>query len=207
MSKRFWVLNVVLAGLAVFLAVSLVRDLTHSRSLPQPPAPRRAPAGLPAHEAGESPIAAERLGTYNVIAAKHLFNPARVEGGPAPAAQAVPLPPKPLLLGLVVDGPLSRAYLEDPTTKRVFGYQIGDAVAGGRLEKIAGDRVVITRSDGSMEVLLRDPSKPKPVQPVAPAAQAPPSAGSPPASPGGRLPVPPRPVRRIPTEPSQEVQQ
>ena len=193
----------VLAGVAVFLTVSLVRDLTHSRSLPPPPAPRRAPAGLPAQEAGESPFAGERLGSYNVIAAKHLFNPSRAEGGPAPAAQAVPLPPKPILLGLVVDGPQSRAYLEDPTTKRVFGYQIGDAVAGGRLEQIAGDKVVITRSDGPMEVLLRDPSKPKP---VAPAAQVPPSPGSP-ASPGGRLPIPPRAVRRIPTEPAQEAQQ
>jgi hypothetical protein len=136
-----------------------------------------------------------------VIAAKHLFNPSRAEGGPAPAAPAVPLPPKPLLLGLVLDGPQSRAYLEDPTTKRVFGYQIGDAVAGGRLEKITGDKVVITRPDGPMEVLLRDPAKPRP---VAPAAQAPPSPGFPP---GGRLPIPPRAVRRIPTEPAQEAQQ
>jgi hypothetical protein len=203
LSKRFWVLNLVLAGVAVFLTVSLARDLTHSRSLPQPPAPRRAPSGLPAQGAGGSPITGEQLGSYNVIVAKHLFNPSRAEGGPAAAAQAVPLPPKPLLLGLVVDGPQSRAYLEDPTTKRVFGYQIGDAVAGGRLEQIAGDKVVITRSDGPMEVLLRDPSKPKP---VAPTAQAPPSPGSP-ASPGGRLPIPPRAVRRIPTEPAQEAQQ
>lgn len=199
MSKKFWAVNLVLAGVAVLFAVSLVRDLTHSRSLPPPPAPRRAPAGLPAQDAGESPIAGERLGTYNVIVAKHLFNPSRAEGGPAPAAPAAPLPPKPLLLGLVVDGPKSRAYLEDPTTKRVFGYQIGDSVAGGRLEQIAGDKVVITRPDGAMEILLRDPSKPRP---VTPAAQAPA-----PSSPVGRAPIPPRAVRRIPTEPAQEAQQ
>lgn len=199
MSKKFWAVNLVLAGVAVLFAVSLVRDLTHSRSLPPPPAPRRAPAGLPAQDAGESPIAGERLGTYNVIVAKHLFNPSRAEGGPAPAAPAAPLPPKPLLLGLVVDGPKSRAYLEDPTTKRVFGYQIGDSVAGGRLDQIAGDKVVITRSDGAMEILLRDPSKPRP---AAPAAQAPA-----PSSPVGRAPIPPRAVRRIPTEPGQEAQQ
>ena len=200
MSKRFWVVNVVLAGIAVFFAVSLGRDLTHSRSLPPLPAPRKAPAGLPAQETGESPIAGERLGTYNVIAAKHLFNPARAEGGPAPAAPAAPPPPKPLLLGLVLDGSQSRAYLEDPTTKRVFGYQIGDTVAGGRLEQITGDKVVITRPDGAIEVLLRDLSKPRP-GPLTP--QVAPSATPTP----GRPPIPPRAIRRLPTEQAQEAQQ
>ena len=198
-------MNVVLVGVAVFFAVSLGRDLTHSRSLPPPPAPRKAPAGLPAQETGESPIAGERLGTYNVIAAKHLFNPARAEGGPAPVAPAAPPPPKPLLLGLVLDGGQSRAYLEDPTTKRVFGYQIGDTVAGGRLEQITGDKVVITRPDGTIEVLLRDPSKPRPVS-LTPQAAASPVAPS--ATPiPGRPPIPPRAVRRLPTEQSQEAQQ
>jgi hypothetical protein len=205
-SKKFWAVNLVLAGVAVLFAVSLVRDLTHSRSLPPPPAPRRAPAGLPAQDA-ESPSAGERLGAYNVIAAKHLFNPARAEGGPAPTAPAAPPPPKPLLLGLVVDGKQSRAYLEDPTTKRVFGYQVGDSVAGGRLEQITGDKVVITRPDGAVEVLLRDPSKPRPAAPTAqpaPAASAGPRGDS---LPQGRAPIPPRAVRRIPTEPAQEAQQ
>ena len=71
----------------------------------------------------------------------------------------MPLPPKPILLGVVVDGPASRAYLEDPSTKRVFGYQVGDSVAGGKLEKIADDRIQISRADGVMDVLLRDPTQ------------------------------------------------
>ena len=201
MSKRFWVVNVILVGVAVFFAVSLGRDSTRSRSLPPPPAPRKAPAGLPAQDTAESPIAGERLAAYNVIAAKHLFNPSRTEGGPAPAAPAVPPPPKPLLLGLVIDGPQSRAYLEDPTTKRVFGYQIGDTVAGGRIEQITDDKVVITRSDGAMEVLLRDPSKPRP---VAPTPQAAPGSASPIP---GRPPIPPRAIRASPTNQPQEGQQ
>ena len=214
MSKRLLLVNVVLAAVAAFFAVLLVRDLTHSRPLPGPPAPRRAQAPAPVAEAVESPAAKDKLADYNVIVAKHLFNPLRTEGGSATAATpAAPPPPKPTLLGVVVDGPQSRAYLEDPTTKRVFGYQIGDSVAGGKLDKITDDKVIIVRSDGAMEVLLRDPAKPKPAAaagtPGAPGAPGTtPPAGAPaarqPTTPvPGQPPVPPRATRRLPVEQQQ----
>jgi hypothetical protein len=96
--------------------------------------------------------------------------------------------PKPLLHGVVMDGPRSRAYLEDPAVKRTFGYAVGDTVGGGRLEVIHVDRVVIGRSDGLLEVLLQDPSKPKAPAPAAagPAA-ATPSTGAP--LPAGSMPA------------------
>ncbi len=206
-SKRLLLVNVILAAVAVFFVVSLVRDLTRSRPLPPPPAPRRAQATAPVEEQAQSAIAGEQLAGYNVIVAKHLFNPSRSEGGATAAAvPAAPPPPKPMLLGVVVDGPKSRAYLEDATTKRVFGYQIGDTVAGGRLDQITDDKVVIVRPDGAMEVMLRDPSKPKPAAappagaPGQPAGQQPaaPGAQTPPA--GGRPPVTPRAIRRLPAE-------
>jgi hypothetical protein len=204
-------LNAALAAVAVFFALSLVRDLTRSRLLPPPPAVRRAATPAATEEAAQSALAAEKLADYNVIVAKHLFNPSRTEGAPAPAAAAAPPAPKPLLLGVIVDGPRSRAYLEDPATKRVFGYQIGDTVGGGKLDQITDDKVVIGRSDGPMEVMLRDPSKPKPAPPPS-AAPTPPGAAQPgarvqtPPVPG-RAPVPPRAIRRLPTEETQEGQQ
>ena len=187
MSKRFLIVNVILVGIAALFAVSLVRDLTHVRSLPSFSArPRVAVSPPAAEEAAQSGVAAERLASYNVIAAKHLFNPSRSENVAATtAAPPPPPPPKPLLLGVVVDGPQSRAYLEDAATKRVFSYQIGDTVAGGRLETITDDHVVITRPDGRMEVMLRDPAKPKPASP-APTTQTAP--GAPPQTPGGASP-------------------
>ena len=206
-SKRLLLVNVILAAVAVFFVVSLVRDRSRSRPLPPPPAPRRAQAAAPVEEQAQSAIAGEQLAGYNVIVAKHLFNPSRSEGGATAAAvPAAPPPPKPMLLGVVVDGPKSRAYLEDATTKRVFGYQIGDTVAGGRLDQITDDKVVIVRPDGAMEVMLRDPSKPKPAAtppagaPGQPAGQQPaaPGAQTPPA--GGRPPVTPRAIRRLPAE-------
>ena len=69
-------------------------------------------------------------------------------------------------------------------------YKVGDAVAGGQLEQIEADRVVIRRGEGTFEVLLRDPQKPKPVaaaQPGAPGAQPQPQ---PPGSPRVQAPQP-----------------
>jgi hypothetical protein len=212
LSKRLWLVNLVLVAVAVVFVVSLARDMTRSRPLPPSPPPRRAQGPAPTDEAPPSALAEEKLAAFNVIVAKHLFNPSRSEGGTAPAAPAAPPPPKPTLLGVVVDGPKSRAYLEDATTKRVFGYKIGDTVSGGRLDQITDDKVVIVRPDGAVDVLLRDPSKPKPPeapgqpgtpQPGIPGAQVgrPPVPGQPvPAPVPGQPPITPRALRRLPVE-------
>jgi hypothetical protein len=123
----------------------LVKDYSRKIPLPPAPPPRRAQASATPGETAAPTVADEKLTGYNVIVAKHLFNPSRSEGGPAPTAPAPPPPPKPTLLGVVVDGPKSRAYLEDAVTKRVFGYRIGDSISGGRLDKITDDKVVIVR--------------------------------------------------------------
>ena len=80
------------------------------------------------------------------------------------SADAAPTGPPPLLFGVVAGGGVkSRAYIEDPETKGVHGYQIGDTVAGWRLEQIREDRVVIAGARRAvLEVLLRDPVKPRP---------------------------------------------
>ena len=165
MSKWLIAVNVALASLAIFFAVWLARDLVALRTLPGPPVPRKTAA--PSEETSQDTAAQDRLAAYDVIVAKYLFNPSRTEGRPEQATRpAVPLPPKPTLLGVVVDGSVSRAYLEDPSTKRVSGYHVGDSVAGGKLEKITNDRVQISRPDGLMEIILRDPSKPAPAPPT-----------------------------------------
>jgi hypothetical protein len=210
LSKRLWLVNVVLLAVAIVLVTTLARDLTRSRPLPPAPvAPQRqAQAAAQAEDAQPSPASTEQLAAYNVIVAKYLFNPSRSEGGAAAPAPAAPPPPKPTLLGVVVDGPKSLAYLEDATTKRVFGYKVGDTVSGGRLDKITDDKVVIVRPDGAIDVLLRDPSKPKPVAPQ-PAGPGP-HFGNPPV-PGQAVPaqppVTPRALRRLPVEQRPQPQQ
>ena len=175
MSRRLLVINVALGIVSVVLAVGIFRTLLAKRPLPPPPAPRAVSAPAPA-----APAAAGDVGpsAYEVIAARTLFNPSRSETTAAVVAPAAPVA-KPILHGVVVDGAKSRAFLEDPAFKRVAGYSVGDAVGGGTIQKIADDRVVIVRPEGPFEVLLQDPSKPRPA-PVATVAQAGPAqAGAP----------------------------
>jgi hypothetical protein len=149
-----------------------------------------------------------------MIATRNLFSPTRSEAPPAPEKPAVTLP-KPNLFGVVVRDGGSIAYLEDPLTKRVAGYRQGDSIAGGTVQTISGDRIVLARPDGNVDVRLHDPSKPRPPAPApAPAAGTTPRAapgvppGTPSAVPGtpptaeapvpGRRPLPPNLLRRLP---------
>ena len=154
MPRRLLVLNAVLAILCVVFAVGIVRTLLVKHPVPAPVAQRAAAAPQPTAttEAGDPGMDA-----FGVIAARNLFNPGRRET----AAVAVSVA-KPILHGVVIHGAQSRAYLEDPTAKRVAGYSVGDTMGGGKILKIADDRVVIARPEGLIEVLLQDPSKPRP---------------------------------------------
>jgi hypothetical protein len=155
LSKKILALNVV-GRCGGVLTIWLVRDLAATRPLPS--RRRKAAGGAAIEDTATENAAQDRLTAYNVIVAKYLFSPSRTEGAPEVAKPVVPLPPKPILLGVVVDGPSSRAYLEDPSTKRVFGYQVGDSVAGGKLEKITDDRIQISRSDGATSCSAIRPS-------------------------------------------------
>jgi hypothetical protein len=187
MSGRVRYLNIALGLMGCLLAAGLVRELLAAHPLPPPPPPRAArPIAAPAPAVTPTvPTAA-----YGVIVAKNLFSPSRSE---APAGPVVAAGPKPVLHGVVMDGPKSRAYLEDPVAKRTFGYLVGDTIGGGRVESIAADRVVIGRGDGLVEVLLHDPSKPRST-PSAPAPTAGPSGGTSQAGPAPTAPAPPVPA-------------
>ena len=199
MPKRLLLLNLVLVAAAVVFSVQLARVFTTPR-LPPPPASRQLPPAPSAkEEAAPAPVG---LPAYGVIATKNLFNFTRSET-PAPAAGPAAAVAKLQLFGVVIEEGRNVAFLEDPATKRVFGYKTGDAIAGGQLERIEADRVTIKRGEESIEILLRDPSKPKavasvPAQParptvpgVAPTAPGPPSVQPPPPVPPARRPLPP----------------
>ena len=205
MSGRLRILNTSLGLVACLLAAGLARELLAAHPLPPPSAPRAARPAAATGAAATSTAPPSAAG-YGVIVAKNLFSPSRTE---APAGPVVAAGPKPVLHGVVMDGPKSRAYLEDPLLKRTFGYAVGDTVGGGRVESIAADRVVIGRGEGPLEVLLHDPSKPRaaptsagPAGPGVPAVPAPgaaaPSAAPAPATPAAPAAAarPPEPARR-----------
>jgi hypothetical protein len=188
-SRRLLVINVALGIVSVVLAVGVFRTLLAKRPLPPPSAPRAVSAPPPAAPAAAGDVGP---GAYEVIAARNLFNPSRSETVAAVAAAPVA---KPILYGVVVDGAKSRAFLEDPTFKRVAGYSVGDTVGGGTIQKIADDRVILVRPEGPIEILLQDPSKPR-ATPAATAAPAGPGPARPaPAGPAQVGPAPARPAQ------------
>jgi len=211
MSPKFVLLNLVLGGAAVLFALDLGHEFSGSRPLPLRPAPRPAASGAPKAEAPAQGDAAaarpDQRALYGVIASKNLFSPSRTEGGTGGAGGSAPAStPKPFLHGVVLDDGKSRAYLEEPLSKRIFAYAVGDTVGGGRLEAIRADRVIIGRPEGQVEVMLRDPSKPAAPsvpagQPGAPGVPAPVLRGSPPLPGPTPVPVPAPSVQAGPAAP------
>jgi hypothetical protein len=213
MPKRLVALNVFLGAFAVVFAVLIGREIAFPRRLPPPPEPRLARvAAAPVVAARPAP---EALSAYDVIVSRHLFNPARSDRVFAVDA-AMPVGGRPFLYGVVVDGFQSRAYLQDPVTQHVRGYQIGDAINGWRLEKIGEDRVIMIGPEtGRFEVPLRDPAKPRGAPPAAaplpealpplstpaaPSRATPSPAAAPPTIQGPRTELPPGVPQGIPPQ-------
>ena len=114
-----WSLGIV----SLAFAVGIVRTLLASI-----PCRSRWRGGRPAPYPSRPPVGADSGRGIQVIAAQNLFNPARSETATA-AAVAVR---QAHTHGIVIDGPMSRAFLEDPAVKRVGGYSLGDSVSGGK---------------------------------------------------------------------------
>ena len=158
---------------------------------------------------------------YRDIADQNIFHPERII---PPEKKPEALLPKPefVLFGTLITPDLKVAYLEDkkaPVTtpgrgQRQTALKIGESLSGFRLKEIMTDKVVMTRGEETLQVLLQEPGSSKTregspgVRPPVPTPGAPaptplfsqptrigPSA---PAAPGQR-PVPPGRMPGIPT--------
>jgi len=190
MPRASIVLNAALGLIALLAVAYVVRELR--APAPMPSAARRpAPAPAPVSVTPPPPAPVTPPGGYNVVAARNLFSPTRSESPVSPVAAGAPAVPKPNLYGILLRDGNPVAYLEDPTTKRVAGYRLGDSVAGGTLKQIAADHVVLNRPEGDVSVGLRDPSKPRPAVATAPGQAASPRPAVPGAPPvPGVAPIP-----------------
>jgi len=196
MSRQLIALNAALVLVALLAVGYVVREVR----APTPVPPRRtATAPTPPAVSPQAAPEAAPPGGYNVVASRNLFSPNRSEAPPTPVnpAAAAPPQPKPNLFGVLLRDGAPVAYLEDPTTKRVAGYRLGDAIAGGTVKQIGADHVVLNRPEGEVSVRLRDPSKPRPAAP--PAAGQP--GGPPVAGDRGGAPVASAPDPRAPAAP------
>jgi type II secretory pathway component PulC len=103
---------------------------------------------------------------YDVIATKSLFDPNRAQPTSPEAMAPIPSPaPTVALYGVAISDDTRVAFVQDLATKQILGYRTGDKLAGGQVERIEPDRVVIMRADGPIEVLLRRPKEPQAVVP------------------------------------------
>ena len=224
MFKQLRLVTVLFAAIAVVFVVVIVRELTApSPSLPTVRPPSATTTATPAPSPTPTAPSSAGAGGYAVIASRNLFSPTRTEAPPAPPPAPVVNLPKPNLYGVVLQDGTPIAYLEDPTTKRVARYRIGDAVAGGTLKTISSDSVTLSRPDGQIAVRLHDPTRPRPAAPAAapgapmpgsqptgtpvqrptvfPEGFVPPTMPSPSTIPS-RRPLPPGVLGRVPQQPT-----
>ena len=180
LNRILLIVDAFLVGALVLLALrfhavwTAPADLAATRPDAAGPGDDAAPTASPL-----SPSASLPLSAFSAIATNNLFSPLRTEEPPpspamTPQRHPAPVLPRPRLYGIVLGtegGP--RALLDDPRTRKVTGYTVGDSVGDSRLDEIKPDRVVLRRGSEVFEVLLRDPSKPRPVAAPAPPATAP----------------------------------
>lgn len=200
MPRRYLVVALLLALADGVLIFQVSRVLTAAQPLPASPPPRVSKAGPPVPKGEAAPAPVPPLTTFGNVATKNLFHVDRREAPPPQqAAPLVPPAPKPRLFGVVKTGGGDIAYLEDPTTKKVHGYRVGDQIAGGQVNIIEDDRVKIQRGVETIEVLLRDPAKAQAVAAPGPRPSLPPALR--PGSPTPPTAPRPTPLRRLPPRP------
>jgi len=156
MPRKLLIINALLLAIAGASLTYIVRQLLSP--MPMPSLTRNRPA--PTAAATAEPVPPSQPGAYATVAARNVFSPTRTETPPTATTSASPAV-KPSLFGIVLRDGAPIAYLEDPTTKRVAGYRVGDAMVGGTVQTISADSVVIARPDGNMDVRLRDPGRPR----------------------------------------------
>jgi len=74
-------------------------------------------------------------------------------------------PVKPLLYGVIYGERGWIAYIENPTTRGIAAYRVGDTVAGQTIDAIEEERVVLKGPDGALEIRLSDEKPGAPQRP------------------------------------------
>jgi len=164
MSRPVLALNLSMAGLSVFFSIRV----GHALFTPDLQSPSRIarPIAVTAPRNHDVAPNSHSREVYDVIATRTLFHPNRSEPTRSEAiAQMLPPAPALALYGVVISGDTRLAYVEDLATRQIVGYMTGDKLAGGQVERIEPDRVVIMRADGPFEVMLHRPREPLPVVP------------------------------------------
>src|SRR5262245_37943729 len=124
-SQRLVVLfNAALVVTSLFFGVGIVGTLRHVLPVP---APRSLPSGPSSPARLDAPADGRETPVSTEIAVGNLFDPQRL-GRSAPQPSAPTSSSSLVLQGVVVDGATRRAFIEEPNTRRVAGFSVGDMV-------------------------------------------------------------------------------
>jgi type II secretory pathway component PulC len=159
-SRPLLALNLFLAGLSVFFSIRIGHALFAPDLRSTPPVARPLAVANAREQGAMRNSRSSRV--YDVIATKSLFDPNRAQPTSPEAMAPIPSPaPTVALYGVAISDDTRVAFVQDLATKQILGYRTGDKLAGGQVERIEPDRVVIMRADGPIEVLLRRPKEPQ----------------------------------------------
>ncbi|NJD57316.1 MAG: hypothetical protein FIA94_13075 [Nitrospirae bacterium] len=177
--KSMNTVNLLLAAVLLLMVGYLILPLTRTVTVVAIPQTRTAakPAESP-QTPGETPSAAA---DYVMIADRNLFHPERII--PVEKKEEKPLPkPDFVLYGTLIDGDTQIAFMDDLKTpyttpgrgKRQHSIAKGGNLSGFVLSEVRNDRVVMTRGEEKITVLLDDKQNKRtgPVETTAPAASA-----------------------------------
>lgn len=192
---RFFLINLALSGLAVFLSFRLYGILTMPMEEVHPPQKKT----LLGKEKTEAPQIKKDTGVYQVIVQKDLFRPSRTESKPDTAKSGLPptLPPK--LFGVMIMDNDKIAILEDPASKRKKTYRVKDSIGDFVVSDIEKDKIILLRGEEKVVVNLREIKTI--TSPARPATVPPRPAPRPSPAPYQRPPVPAPPPQPTPTMP------
>jgi type II secretion system (T2SS) protein C len=169
--RRLLALNLVMAGVSVFCCLRIGHALF--APAPQPPSSTARALAVPGDHDQNIVRTSRSSGYYETIASRSLFNPDRAESAPAESAGRAPLTiPTLALYGVAISDDTRVAFVQDLATKRISSYKTGDPLAGGRVERIEPDQIVINRADGPIEIRLHRP-KDSPTLAPSPQGQSP----------------------------------
>src|SRR5919197_2542019 len=145
MSRSMLTFNGLLAAISTLLVVYIVREVVTPFGKPLPVQPAAVGAMVPDSPSRPTAVVSQARNTQ--IVARNLFSPDRSDslgGGAGTAGAPATARVKPQLFGVVL-GQIANAYMEDPITKHVGGYRVGEVVAGASIRAIEADRVVLER--------------------------------------------------------------
>ena len=208
MSRRFWLINLLLIFILVLLSVKVYEVWTrpNTRGLEPIASKSKAAPSLPfVSVAGKKETASAK--GFQSISEKNLFSPERKEFPilAFPDGKKGSGRPNIVLYGVTLGEDYQAALITNPGRRAERGeretmsVKVGEKVGEYQVAKISADRITLENEGDSFDVLLYDASQPKkrpapPTPPPSATARPSPTAPTPTPSPG----TPPRPVTPSP---------